>query len=66
MVQVLDGLKEGDVVVVAGQQRLRGDEVPVRVVDLNRAPGSGQKPSAAGKDGGPAKRPADAPAPNAG
>ncbi|TSE32369.1 Multidrug resistance protein MdtA [Tepidimonas thermarum] len=31
-VQVLDGLRPGDTVVVAGQQRLQGDAVPVRIV----------------------------------
>ena len=37
-VEILEGLVEGDVVVVAGQTRLaRGDNLPVRVVDLERA-----------------------------
>lgn len=67
MVQVLDGLKEGDTVVVAGQQRLQRDGTAVRVVDMSRpatprnggANGGGQ-----GSGGAPAK-PA-APAANAG
>lgn len=37
MVQVLEGLKEGDTVVVAGQQRLQRDGTAVRVVDMNKA-----------------------------
>jgi membrane fusion protein (multidrug efflux system) len=56
-VEIVDGLAEGDVVVVAGQARLvRGDNLPVRVVDLNRpasggaagAGGAGRPPGAAG------------------
>ncbi len=35
MVQVLSGLESGQTVVVAGQQRLQRDGMPVRVVDLN-------------------------------
>jgi membrane fusion protein (multidrug efflux system) len=45
-VEILDGLKAGDQVVIAGQARLgRGEAVPVRVVDLTR-PG-GNRPAAA-------------------
>jgi membrane fusion protein (multidrug efflux system) len=49
MVQVLKGLEPGQTVVVAGQQRLQRDGMPVRIVDLN-APragqgGSGQPPA---------------------
>ncbi|MGS5086955.1 efflux RND transporter periplasmic adaptor subunit [Hydrogenophaga sp. A37] len=40
-VQVMSGLKVGDTVVVAGQQRLQKDGTPVRVVDMNR-PGGGK------------------------
>jgi membrane fusion protein (multidrug efflux system) len=56
-VEIVDGLAEGDVVVVAGQARLvRGNNLPVRVVDLNRpasggaagAGGAGRPPGAAG------------------
>jgi membrane fusion protein, multidrug efflux system len=61
LVQVLDGLKEGDTVVVAGQQRLQRDGTPVRVVDLNRPPGGGRPggapggaPGAAPSSGAPA------------
>jgi membrane fusion protein (multidrug efflux system) len=45
-VEVLEGLKAGDHVVIAGQTRLgRGESVPVRVVDLTR-PGA-NRPAAA-------------------
>lgn len=44
-VQVLDGLKEGDTVVRAGQQRLQKDGTAVRVVDLSD--GAARKPPAA-------------------
>lgn len=40
-VQLLSGVQVGDTVVVAGQQRLQRDLTPVRVVDLNRPPASG-------------------------
>ena len=47
-VEIVEGLAEGDVVVVAGQARLvRGDNLPVRVVDLNR-PAAGGPPGAGG------------------
>ena len=50
-VEIMAGLKAGDTVVTAGHSRLmRGDNVPVRVVDLTR-PGGGGKPGA--KPGGP-------------
>jgi len=35
-VEILDGLKEGDTVVTAGQQRLQRDGSPVRVLELSR------------------------------
>ena len=38
-VEILEGLKEGDVVITAGQQRVQRDGAPVRVVELARAPG---------------------------
>lgn len=40
-VEILEGLQAGDRVVVAGQQRLQRDGLPVRVVDMNRAGGPG-------------------------
>ena len=53
-VEVLEGLAEGDTVVLAGQARLmRADGTPVRVVDLNRPGGR----SAAGRPGGAASGP---------
>jgi membrane fusion protein (multidrug efflux system) len=46
-VEVLEGVKAGDQVVIAGQARLgRGDSVPVRVVDLSQ-PAGGNRPAAA-------------------
>lgn len=49
-VEVTEGLNEGDVVVVAGHQRLQKDGSPLRVLDLSRpvggaAPGSGPQGS---------------------
>ncbi len=35
-VEILEGLKEGDTVVTAGQQRLQRDGSPVRVLELSR------------------------------
>jgi membrane fusion protein (multidrug efflux system) len=35
-VEILEGLKEGETVVTAGQQRLQRDGSPVRVLELNR------------------------------
>ena len=46
-VEILEGLKPGDVVVTAGQSRLmRADSVPVRVIDLARPGGGGGPPGA--------------------
>jgi len=36
-VEILDGLSEGDAVVVAGQQRLQKDGTLVRIVDMSKA-----------------------------
>ncbi len=46
MVQILEGLAEGDTVVVAGQQRLQRDGTAVRVLDMSRAgaPAGGPPP----------------------
>lgn len=55
-VEILDGVAAGDVVVIAGQARLmRGENLAVRVVDLNRPRGSGGPggPGAPGGPGGP-------------
>ncbi len=58
-VQLVSGVKEGDTVVVAGQQRLQKDGTEVRVVDMSGPPG--------GKKGPPSGKPAEnaAPAPAA-
>jgi membrane fusion protein, multidrug efflux system len=42
-VEITDGLQAGDLVIVAGQQRVQKDGMPVRVVDLNRPAGGGQQ-----------------------
>jgi membrane fusion protein (multidrug efflux system) len=48
-VEILDGLTVGDKVVTAGQSRLmRGDALPLKVVDIVRAPGASRPASAAG------------------
>ena len=44
MVHVVDGLKPDAVVVIAGQQRLQRDGMPVRVIDLSRPPGTPARP----------------------
>lgn len=50
-VEILEGLKEDDVVVTAGQQRVQRDGAPVRVVDMSRPPGGAGRPG--GGQGGP-------------
>jgi membrane fusion protein (multidrug efflux system) len=40
-VEVTDGLTEGQIVVVAGQQRLQRDGTGLRVVELGRPPQAG-------------------------
>lgn len=62
-VQVTGGLKEGDTVVVAGQQRLQRDGTAVRVVDMARPAGAGG--SAPGGAGGKPPAPQGAGAPTA-
>ena len=73
-VEVLDGLSAGDLVVTAGQQRIRKDGTEVRVVELGKQgnggaaaaaarPASGAS-GAAGGVGPKAAAVADAPAPN--
>jgi membrane fusion protein (multidrug efflux system) len=61
-VEITDGLKPGDLVVIAGQQRIQRDGMPVRVVDLNRASASPQGTPAA--EAGPMAA-GSAPAPSA-
>jgi membrane fusion protein (multidrug efflux system) len=51
-VEILEGLRAGDVIATAGQARLmRADNVPVRVIDLSRPPGGA--PPGAARPGGP-------------
>ncbi len=59
-VEITEGIRAGDLLVTAGHGRLlRGDNVPVRVIDLTRPPGAGRpggapgKPGAAGAPGAP-------------
>jgi membrane fusion protein (multidrug efflux system) len=53
-VEILEGVDAGDVVVVAGQNRLmRGESVPVRIVDLNRSGGGRPGGGGGGPGGGP-------------
>jgi len=62
-VQLLSGVKEGDTVVVAGQQRLQKDGTEVRVVDMSgpsggkKSPGMPKSPEGAvpASQGAPAK-----------
>jgi len=42
-VEITEGLKAGDVVVTAGHQRIQKDGLPVRVVDVGRGAGAGQR-----------------------
>jgi membrane fusion protein (multidrug efflux system) len=61
-VEILQGLVAGDMVVTAGHTRLlRGEAVPVRVVDLERPAAAPQRPPAAGgRPAGAASAPAGA------
>lgn len=55
-VELLAGVAEGDLVVLAGQARLmRGDDLPVRVVDLARPAGAGRAASAPAGASAPAR-----------
>ncbi len=49
-VEVIDGLVEGETVVVAGQQRLQRDGTPVRVVELARPAQAASAARAPGSD----------------
>jgi len=54
-VEILEGLSAGDMVVTAGQARLmRGDAMPVRVVDLSQRPGAdaSTRPASGTSNGG--------------
>lgn len=52
-VEITQGLNAGDVVVTAGQQRIQGDNAPVRVIDLRGGNGTPAAVSGAGPEGGP-------------
>jgi len=47
-VEITEGLNAGDMVVTAGQQRIKEDGTPVRVLDLAGRGGSGAGPGAGG------------------
>jgi membrane fusion protein (multidrug efflux system) len=47
-VEIMDGLAEGDTIVVAGQQRLQKDGTALRVVELGRGPASAASAPASG------------------
>lgn len=47
-VEVLEGLSEGETIVVAGQQRVQKDGSPLRVVELGRGPASPSSAAASG------------------
>ncbi len=64
-VQIVNGLAEGDTVVVAGQQRLQRDGMAVRVVDMSRLGGGSSAPGASGASGAGAATPAASAAPAA-
>lgn len=54
-VEILGGVQAGDTLVTAGHGRLlRADSVPVRVIDLTQAAGSGKPGGAGGRPAGPA------------
>jgi len=58
-VEITEGLRAGDVVVTAGQQRIQKDGTPVKVVELSR-------PAVAARQGAAPGISAPAPAPNPG
>ena len=64
-VEIVEGLNEGDTVVIAGQQRLQKDGSPLRILELNRARGDDApgRPPAAQAGGTPAAAAASAPVP---
>lgn len=53
-VEIVEGLLEGETVVVAGQQRLQRDGTALRVVELGRPPQRGSAGGPAGAAGAPA------------
>ena len=64
-VEILEGIQAGDTVVTAGHGRLRGDLMPVRVIDINKPVGGGKPgagPGPAAKSGAAASGARPAPA----
>ncbi|MBA4177615.1 MAG: efflux transporter periplasmic adaptor subunit [Leptothrix sp. (in: Bacteria)] len=64
-VEILDGIQAGDSVVTAGHERLlRGNDVPVRVIDLAKAvsPGGAKAPGLPASGAKPGAAPAGPPA----
>ncbi len=55
-VELTEGVAEGDTVVVAGQQRLQRDNLPVRIVELGRPPAGAGGPVGAAAPAIPASR----------
>jgi membrane fusion protein (multidrug efflux system) len=56
-VEIAEGLQAGDVVATAGQTRLlRGDRLPVRVIDISK-PAAGGKPGAPGSPAAASAKP---------
>jgi len=54
-VEILEGVKAGDMVVTAGQARvMRADRVPVKLVDIGIAPRTGASPPGAAPSASPA------------
>lgn len=54
-VEIVDGLQAGDVVVVAGQQRLTRDAMPVRVLQPDEGTEQATRPRGTGGAGSPAR-----------
>ena len=52
MVEITEGVAEGDTVVVAGQQRLQKDGSPLRIVELGRGPAAAASAAASGASSG--------------
>lgn len=56
-VQVLDGLSEGQTVVIAGQQRLQRDGTALRIIELGRPPQGAASAASAAAASAPAAAP---------
>lgn len=64
-VEITEGVAEGDTVVVAGQQRLQRDNLPVRIIELGRQGGAAGAQQSAGRPEGGAAAASQAPAASA-